>query len=30
MVDTDGRALKLLVHPADVQDRDSAVPLLEK
>ena len=29
MVDTDGRALKLLVHPADVQDRDGAVPLLQ-
>ncbi len=28
MVDTDGRALELLVHPADVQDRDGAVPLL--
>ena len=30
MVDTDGRALKLLVHPADVQDRDGAVPLLRR
>ena len=30
MVDTDGRALKLLVHPADVQDRDGAVPLLKQ
>lgn len=29
MVDTDGRTLELLVHPADVQDRDGAVPLLE-
>ena len=29
MVDTDGRALKLLVHPA-VQDRDGAVPLLKQ
>lgn len=27
MVDTDGRVLELLVHPADVQDRDGAVPL---
>ena len=27
MVDTDGRMLELLVHPADVQDRDGAVPL---
>ena len=30
MVDTDGRALELLVHPADVQDRDGAVPLLKR
>ncbi len=30
MVDTDGRALELLVHPADVQDRDGAVPLLKQ
>ena len=30
MVDTDGRALKLLVHPADVQDRDGAAPLLKQ
>ena len=30
MVDTDGRALELLVHPADVQDRDGAVPLLQQ
>jgi transposase len=30
MVDTDGRALALLVHPADVQDRDGAVPLLKQ
>ena len=29
MVDTDGRPLGLLVHPADVQDRDGAVPLLK-
>jgi transposase len=28
MVDTDGRALELLVHGADMQDRDGAVPLL--
>jgi transposase len=28
LVDTDGRALLLLVSPADVQDRDGAVPLL--
>ena len=28
MVDTDGRPLGLLIHPADVQDRDGAVPLL--
>ncbi|QNG47975.1 IS5 family transposase [Sphingobium yanoikuyae] len=28
MVDTDGRARELLVHGADVQDRDGAVPLL--
>ena len=30
MVDTDGRALQLLVHGADVQDRDGAVPLLRQ
>jgi len=30
MVDTDGRALELLVHSADVQDRDGAVPLLKQ
>jgi transposase len=30
MVDTDGRVLKLLVHTADVQDRDGAVPLLKQ
>ena len=30
MVDTDGRALKLLIHPADVQDRDGPVPLLKQ
>src|SRR3546814_9890556 len=29
MVDTDGRALIILVHPADEQDRDGAVPLLQ-
>lgn len=29
MVDTDGRTLELLVHPADVQDRDGALPLLK-
>jgi transposase len=29
LVDTDGRALKLHVHPADIQDRDGAVPLLQ-
>jgi len=28
LVDTDGRALTLQVHPASVQDRDGAVPLL--
>ena len=28
MVDTDGRALTLQVHSADVQDRDGAIPLL--
>src|ERR1700710_873736 len=28
LVDTDGRALKLQVRPADVQNRDGAVPLL--
>ncbi|MBX6321995.1 MAG: IS5 family transposase [Rhodospirillaceae bacterium] len=28
MVDTDGRALVIHAHPADVQDRDGAVPLL--
>ena len=28
MVDTDGRALKLHVHAADIQDRDGAKPLL--
>ncbi len=30
MVDTDGRPLGLLVHPADVQDRDGALPLLKR
>src|ERR1019366_7623855 len=29
LVDTDGRALVLHVHPASVQDRDGAVPLLQ-
>jgi len=29
LVDTDGRALKLRVHAADIQDRDGAVPLLQ-
>ena len=29
MVDTDGRALVLHVHPASLQDRDGAVPLLQ-
>jgi len=29
MVDTDGRALILQAHPADVQDRDGAIPLLK-
>ena len=28
MADTDGRALTLQVHPADVQDRDGVVPLV--
>ncbi len=28
MVDTDGRALKLQVHSAGIQDRDGAGPLL--
>src|SRR5271169_6398547 len=28
MVDTDGRGLMLQVHPASVQDRDGAIPLL--
>jgi transposase len=28
MVDTDSQPLGLLIHPADVQDRDGAVPLL--
>lgn len=30
MVDTDGRALELLVHTADIQDRDGAPPLLKR
>ena len=30
MVDTDGRAWELLVHPGDVQDRDGAVQLLKR
>ena len=29
MVDTDGRLLCVQVHPASVQDRDGAVPLLQ-
>ena len=29
MVDTDGRPLVLQIHPASVQDRDGAVPLLQ-
>ena len=29
MVDTDGRPLVLQVHPASVQDRDGAIPLLQ-
>ena len=29
MVDTDGRALVIQAHPADLQDRDGAVPLLK-
>ena len=29
MVDTDGRALVIQVHPANVQDRDCAIPLLQ-
>jgi putative transposase len=29
MVDTDGRALMLKAHPASIQDRDGAVPLLK-
>ena len=29
MVDTDGRLLLAQIHPADVQDRDGAVPLLK-
>ena len=29
MVDTDGRALVIQAHPADIQDRDGAVPLLK-
>jgi putative transposase len=29
MVDTDGRALVLQAHPASIQDRDGAVPLLQ-
>src|SRR3546814_2420349 len=30
IVGSDGRALIILVHPADVQDRDGAVPLLQQ
>ena len=29
LVDTDGRALLLAPHPADIQDRDGAAPLLK-
>jgi len=29
MVDTDGRTLVIRAHPADVQDRDGAIPLLK-
>jgi putative transposase len=29
MVDTDGRALVIQAHPADIQDRDGAIPLLK-
>ena len=29
LVDTDGRALLLFAHPADIQDRDGAGPLLK-
>ncbi len=29
LVDTDGRGLQLQVHPASVQDRDGAVPMLK-
>src|SRR5215211_7859439 len=29
LVDTDGRALLLFAHPADLQDRDGAGPLLK-
>ena len=29
MVDTDGRALVIQTHPADIQDRDGAIPLLK-
>lgn len=29
MVDTDGRALVLQAHPAGIQDRDGAIPLLK-
>ena len=29
MVDTDGRALLVQAHPADIQDRDGAIPLLK-
>ena len=29
VVDTDGRALVIQAHPADIQDRDGAVPLLK-
>jgi putative transposase len=29
MVDTDGRPLVIRAHPADIQDRDGAIPLLK-
>ena len=29
MVDTDGRGLVIQAHPADIQDRDGAIPLLK-
>ena len=30
MVDSDGRALVIQVHPANIQDRDGAIPLLRE